>query len=240
MAPLIKSCTAGGTINARRFLKYSADGTVVQAAASSDLIIGASDTLGAASGDRADVIHTEIAEIQLGGSVTRGQQLTADANGCGVVVSAAGQRVGGIALISGVSGDYIPVLVLPGLAGNNAYEIADVAFTVGAEGTNAINVALQLKDAAGNDLAVRGAVYAYLSDDANGDSIIASAHSSGWAIGTDGLLIPDVTNKSGHLVSEADGDIDLTITEAGAKTAYLVVVLPNGTLKVSGAITHAA
>jgi hypothetical protein len=114
------------------------------------------------------------------------------------------------------------------------------SFVVGAENTNVINVAIQLKASDGDDLGVRGSVYAYLSDDQYGNSIVATAPSGGWAIGTDGLLIPIVAGKAGLLVSEADGDIDISITEAGAKTAYLVLVLPSGTLAVSGAITFAA
>ena len=41
------------------------------------------------------------------------------------------------------------------------------------------------------------------------------------------------------VVSEADGDIDVNLIEAGAGTWYLVLVLPGGTLTVSGAITFA-
>lgn len=113
-------------------------------------------------------------------------------------------------------------------------------FVVGAEAGNVINVAVQLKDANGADLAARGSVLAYLSDDANGDSVAATAPSGTVVIGTDGLAIPLVAKKTFLLTSEADGDIDINITEAGAATWYLVIVLPNGKLAVSGAITFAA
>ncbi|MBI3947119.1 MAG: phage major capsid protein [Armatimonadetes bacterium] len=43
--------------------------------------------------------------------------------------------------------------------------------------------------------------------------------------------------KAFELVSEADGDVDINITESGAKSFYLVLVLPNGKLAPSGAIT---
>lgn len=119
-------------------------------------------------------------------------------------------------------------------------DIDDAVITVGAENTGAgtINVAIQLKN--GGDLVRRGSVFAYLSDDENGDSLAATAPSGGWAIGTDGLLIPVVTNKAAQLVSEADGKIDITITEAGAATWYLIIVLPGGRLVPSGEITFAA
>lgn len=119
--------------------------------------------------------------------------------------------------------------------------------TVGTEAANVINVAIQLNDGYGNALAVRGSVMAYLSDDANGDDLTATAPDGGWAIGTDGVLIPlasddgsaIVPNKTAQLVSESDGDIDIDITEAGAGTWYLILVLPDGRLQASGAITFA-
>ncbi len=114
-----------------------------------------------------------------------------------------------------------------------------VSFVIGAEGSNIINVALQLKDGDGANLALRGAVDAYFSDDANGDSVIATASSGAVAIGTNGVLIDQVAKKAFRLISEANGTIDINITEAGAKTMYLVVVLPTGKLVVSGAITFA-
>lgn len=119
--------------------------------------------------------------------------------------------------------------------------VASASFTVGAENTGAgtINVAIQLKDWNGVDLAHRAALLWYLSSDANGDAI-AAATSGGIAIGTDGLLIEWTANVSGMVTSESDGDIDVTLTEAGAGTWYLVLVLPGGKLAVSGAITFAA
>jgi len=115
-----------------------------------------------------------------------------------------------------------------------------VDFVVGAEGTNTVLVSMQLKDGDDTDLAVRGSVFAYLSDDANGDSIVATAPSGGWAITVDGVLIPIIAGKFAELISESDGDIAVTITETGTKTCYLVVVLNNGKIMVSGAIVFAA
>ena len=84
-------------------------------------------------------------------------------------------------------------------------------------------------------------MFAYISDDAAGDSIAATAPDGGVAIGTDGLAVPVVANKAWQLVSESDGDIDLTLTHAaGADTFYLIVVLPSGQLVASDAITFAA
>jgi hypothetical protein len=110
------------------------------------------------------------------------------------------------------------------------------SITVGAEAGNVINVAVQLQDMNGNALANRASVLAYLSDDANGDSVAGTAPDT-VAIGTDGLAIPLVAGKCFLLTSEADGDIDINVTEDGADTWYLVLVLPHGPLVVSDAIT---
>jgi hypothetical protein len=118
---------------------------------------------------------------------------------------------------------------------------ATTTIGVGAEtGGDTITVTIQLKDANDADLATRATVFAYLSDDANGDSIAGTAPSGGVAINTDGLLIPVVANKAFYLTSEADGDIALDIVEAAGDTWYLILVLPNGLLKASGAITFGA
>ena len=255
---------AEGDVYGRRFVKYgAADYGALQAAANTDAIFGiarpmAAQTKVAVSGQQFDVDILGEAEIELGGTVAAGDFLTADASGKGVkitdVMLQAGPVVcGAKASIAGVSGDYIPVTIVHqkitkyDALTSSAAELnvlngapMGVGFTIGDEAADVINVALQLQDADGADLAVRGCVMAYLSDDANGDSIAASAPSAGVAIGTDGLAIPVVANKAFRLVSESDGDIDLNIEEAGGATWYLIVVLPNGKLVASDAITFAA
>lgn len=104
-------------------------------------------------------------------------------------------------------------------------------FTVGAEAGNVITVAVQLRGGARADLPAPGGVFVYLSDDSAGQSLAASAPSGGWAAGTDGLLIPVVANKAAYFISEADGDIDIAITEATAKDFWVCVVLPSGEVK---------
>lgn len=113
-------------------------------------------------------------------------------------------------------------------------------FTIGEEAANAIAVSVQLVDREnGNEIAERVAIPWYLSADANGDAIAAAAPSGGIAIGTDGLLLEWTANLSGLAVSEADGDLDVAITEAAAKTFYLILAMPDGKLYSSGAITFA-
>ncbi len=115
--------------------------------------------------------------------------------------------------------------------------------SVGAEGAGSIiKVTAQLIDKDnGNEVSARIGIYGYLSDDAYGNSVVATAPDGGWAIATDGLLIPVVTNKAALFITENDGDLDINITHAaGAKTCYLVLVMPDGELYVSGVITFSA
>ncbi len=122
---------------------------------------------------------------------------------------------------------------------NNRSLLIKASFTIGAENTNAINVAIQLADRRnGGDLTERAAIQWYLAADTNGDSI-ATAPSGGIAIGTDGLLIEHSNNLAGVAISESDGDIDVTITESTAKSFYLILIMPDGKLYSSGAITFA-
>ncbi len=119
---LIKSFVAGGTIAPCRFVKFGADDrTVLQAAAAADFTFGVSDSLSfslnAATGDRVDVVITDIATVEYGGNVTRGALLTSDADGKAITAAAsAGSnvRIGGVAMVSGVAGDYGAVRLVPG------------------------------------------------------------------------------------------------------------------------------
>lgn len=117
--------------------------------------------------------------------------------------------------------------------------IGNAAFTVGSEAADIIRVTVQLKDRAGANLAIAAGVQAYLSDNANGSTVVATAPSGGWAIGTTGALIPTVAGKAATFICSTSGVFNVDITEAGAKTAYLVVILPLGNLKISSAITFA-
>ena len=115
---LIKTYTASGAIAARRFVTHgAADVTAAQAADGSAAIMGVTERLAVATGERVDVIKTGLAEIEYGGAVTRGDPLTADANGTAVKANpAAGvnAHIGGWAEISGVAGDYGLVNIAPG------------------------------------------------------------------------------------------------------------------------------
>jgi hypothetical protein len=114
---LVKTYDAGAAIAPFTIVKLSADGTVINGAAATDALIGVNNEIDVASGERADVIHTGIAQVKLAGTVARGGFVTSDATGKGVAAApAAGSNNGvvGRALRSGVSGDIIPVLLFIG------------------------------------------------------------------------------------------------------------------------------
>lgn len=114
----------------------------------------------------------------------------------------------------------------------------DASITVGAENTNVRAITIQLKDANGNDIdyACQVGIAVYLSADML--AYVVTGGSTGIAIGTDGALLTVVAKKYFLATSEVDGDIDLTWTDTGTEAAYLGVILPNGRVVVSSALTN--
>ena len=91
---------------------------MVQAAAAADLSIGVAIIPGtaAAAADRVDVAHDGIVDVEYGGTVTRGQKLTADANGKAVAAApsaGANAQIIGYAVVSAVSGDIAGMMISP-------------------------------------------------------------------------------------------------------------------------------
>jgi hypothetical protein len=118
--------------------------------------------------------------------------------------------------------------------------LAEVEYTIGDEGTNVRAIAIQLKDANGNDLDHVAMVILGVFSTATGTAL-ATGGSTGIAIGTDGLVCATlVAKKLFVLTSEADGDIDLTWTDTGTEAVYLGIMLPNGKLAMSAVIANAA
>jgi len=111
--------------------------------------------------------------------------------------------------------------------------------TVGTEASTVINVAVQFNDAKGDALTEPWAGNIYFSDDAAGQTLATTAIDT-VAVGTDGTVIKEVTaGKHYYVVSEADGDLDLNLTQNAADTLYMQVVMPDGRLKASAVITWA-
>lgn len=114
---LIKSRNATTAIPAYRFVKEgAADGTAVPAVDAASAIIGVSSELDTAVGERVSVQQGgNVAEIMFGGNVTRGDYLTADAQGRAITTTTTGARYGGIAEVSGVLGDIGTCTVVLGI-----------------------------------------------------------------------------------------------------------------------------
>ncbi|MBN8486379.1 MAG: DUF2190 domain-containing protein [Burkholderiales bacterium] len=96
----------------------TADRAVVPATAATDLLVGTSDETATALGGDVDVAVGDIAYVKLGGTVARGQPITANASSLGVVAAPAtgtNNRIIGFAEVSGVSGDVITYRVAPGV-----------------------------------------------------------------------------------------------------------------------------
>lgn len=92
------------------------DMSVVPATAATDLLVGTSDDTVTNLGDMVDVSVGDIAHVLLGGTVARGQPITANASAQGVLAApGAGSnvRIIGFAEVSGVSGDVISYRVSP-------------------------------------------------------------------------------------------------------------------------------
>lgn len=117
---VIRNFTAGsGGVRQYRIGKLGAtDGEAVEATAVGDTLIGVSVQPGtAAQGQRVDLAIDGVAEVEFGGTVTRGAYLTTDSQGRAVAAApAAGVNNGivGIALVSAVVGDIGPAMVRQG------------------------------------------------------------------------------------------------------------------------------
>jgi hypothetical protein len=112
-------------------------------------------------------------------------------------------------------------------------------FTVGAKNTNTINVALQLQDSRAQTPLAICPVKVYLSANADGSTLTATATTSALAIGTNGVLLDiTTTGKVCDIITNAAGQADLNIVQtAGGTTYYLVVVKPDGGIVTSPVIS---
>jgi hypothetical protein len=102
---------------------------------------------------------------------------------------------------------------------------------------------MQFKDIAGNDVSHPVAVVIYLSTDSDGQALaVDGTDTSEIAIVSDGaILVEHVADIMALCVSEADGDLDVTITVISTKTVYLNVIMPNGEVKTCAtALTYTA
>ena len=115
----------------------------------------------------------------------------------------------------------------------------DADITVGTLSGDTYPITIQLKDFEGNNLTVPAGVMAYYADSATG--IDPSALNSEIALtgSGDGAVLIHLTHYLYQLISEADGDIDITITDTGTTAQYLTLLMPDGRLVVSGSLGFA-
>lgn len=108
---------ASGAIASYRLVKFgAADGSVAIASAATDLLIGGNGRIAAADGDRIDVVRDDFVEVQLGGTVMRGQKLTTDSSGRAIAsapTTGSNVQVIGIAESSGIINDVIWLRIAP-------------------------------------------------------------------------------------------------------------------------------
>ena len=121
-----------------------------------------------------------------------------------------------------------------------AFELFNiVVFTVGAKVSTTINVAMQFQDARGQNIAQIASCYVYLSDNANGSTLTATAATSNIVVGTNGVVLDTpVTEKEVHCLTNATGQLDLNIVQtASPQPYYLCVIMPDGSIAVSPLFT---
>lgn len=101
-----------------RFSDVSASQKVANASANTQPLIGVFDKMGGVAGAMVDVHRSGLCSVELGGTVTAGQPLTADAQGRAIAATAAAAtqvRIIGFADQPGVVGDIIDAWIEPSL-----------------------------------------------------------------------------------------------------------------------------
>lgn len=108
-----KAVTLGG-IGRYLIVKFGAnDGELDLATAATDKLIGVTTDIAADQDQRCDAVRSGLAPVIYGGNVTRGDLLTADANGKAIATTTTGNRVIGVAEVSGVANDIGAVFICP-------------------------------------------------------------------------------------------------------------------------------
>jgi len=103
------------------------------------------------------------------------------------------------------------------------------SFSIGAIGSS-MTCTIQLKDFAGNNLAVKNAIAIYFSSDADG---LETEAVTSVDLSTHGIIYTIETLKAYHLITEANGIAAVTIDNDEAADLYVNVILPNGKVVTS-------
>lgn len=118
-------------------------------------------------------------------------------------------------------------------------DAVDATITVGAEASDARAITVTFLDANGVavDTYVRGELHVLL--DAAGAAYVVTGGSTGIAQGASGKILATVAKKIFKYTSTVAGVLTLTWTDTGTEAAYLGVLLPNGRMVISSALTNA-
>ncbi len=122
----------------------------------------------------------------------------------------------------------------------SAHGVGGATFgTLTAETANARTQSIQFTDESGKALTRPTLVRIWLSDAATGIDVVASAASSDITAGTNGKkMAAMVSGKIALFQTDAQGRLDVTITDTAARTVYLAAETVYG-LAVTGAIVFA-
>lgn len=116
---LSKAFIAAAAVAAYTIVAHAGtNGHVTPATAATAALFGVTQQLGAGAGERVDVCLGGLPEVRMGGAVSAGDPLTADASGRAVLADpAAGEqaRIIGFALMDAVEGDIVPFQFAPGV-----------------------------------------------------------------------------------------------------------------------------
>lgn len=118
-----------------------------------------------------------------------------------------------------------------------------VSMSVGTEATNAITVAVTITDAVSGGAPGKAlALPFYLSSDSAGQ-VPEAGTDCALSAGTNGAYVKMAdagSSIAGFFVFETTGLGDIVVTDTGADTYYLNLIMPDGRVETSGAITLAA
>jgi len=114
----------------------------------------------------------------------------------------------------------------------------DADITVGTLSSDTYPIEIQLKDFEGNNLTVPACIRAYYSSVATGLDFTDVTTDLDITSGGNGDALVLLTYYAYQLISEADGTIDVDSTDSGTDDQYLVLVMPDGRLVISGVLTY--
>jgi hypothetical protein len=108
-------CAQVGGIPRSRIVKFGLNDTeMVLSTSSNDNLMGVTTEVTAVQGERMDVVHHGIEDIEVGGAFARGTILTSDALGRAIGAGAGQWQIGrALKSSTGAAGERVPVLVIP-------------------------------------------------------------------------------------------------------------------------------